>query len=184
MKVGLNDTDVVSPYRKMKFTDRLGKVTFHILRYEVHYDTTTEEKEKLDSDPENDDKPNERGNKKRKSVTENKGENSEKINSNNNNISQTQGSGYDNKTVPSKNNTLSSLQQTSSFTSPNQTDHTTSLPIPPQTPLTEQVIPDSISPSPIPETVEIEDSHIILLNLLLKRNQALTHSSNNLPQSY
>jgi hypothetical protein len=47
----------------------LGKITFHTLHYEVDYDATTEEQENLDSNLENDDKPNGKGNKKRKGIT-------------------------------------------------------------------------------------------------------------------
>jgi hypothetical protein len=53
------DIEVIPPFRKLKFTNKLGQITFHTLRYQIDFDGTTKEFENLesDSDVNNSDKP-------------------------------------------------------------------------------------------------------------------------------
>jgi hypothetical protein len=50
MKVGVPDVDVIPPFRKIKFTNKLGQVTFYHLN-EIDFDVTTDELEYTESDP-------------------------------------------------------------------------------------------------------------------------------------
>jgi hypothetical protein len=61
MKVRVCDIEVIPPFRKLKFTNKLGQVTFHTLRYQIDFDGTTEEFENLESVPDanNSNKPKE-----------------------------------------------------------------------------------------------------------------------------
>jgi Domain of unknown function (DUF4283) len=97
MKVGVANVDVILPFRKMKFTDRLGQVTFHHLTYEINFYATSNELVYIDSDLDDNNSDQSKKLEKRKKRDSNE-DNSGKKDDNTNN--EHQGGGFGNQGVP------------------------------------------------------------------------------------